>query len=383
MSDKPSRDHQVDNSSPPPRTLKSRTIDAVADLIKDGKATRIVAIAGAGISTSAGIPDFRSPDTGIYSRLDRLNLDFKLPYPEAVFDISYFRHTPEPFYALARARYPDLQNYKPTVTHAFLALLASKGLLHTLITQNIDTLEHRAGVPKDKIIAAHGSIATQRCLDCKTPFDDDAMRMAVLNGEVPHCREPQCNGIIRPDTVFFGEELPERYHAEAPKAVSQDADLVIIMGTSLTVHPVAGLPRLVKEGVPRVLVNLTKAGDIGNRPDDVCVIGESCDEGVRRLADALGWREELEALWRDVGGGEEDGEVKEEKEEASSTKKDGLNILKGDEEVTKLASKMDRRLRISNGHKNWLEKHLEKKLAGPPKPANPIDQEISVLDHKE
>jgi NAD+-dependent protein deacetylase SIR2 len=108
---------------------------------------------GAGISTSAGIPDFRSPETGLYANLARLNL----PYAEAVFSIDYFRNKPEPFYILAQELYPG--KYRPTITHSFINLLHKKGLLLKLFTQNIDCLEREAGVPGDKIIEAHGSFA--------------------------------------------------------------------------------------------------------------------------------------------------------------------------------------------------------------------------------
>ena len=113
---------------------------------------------GAGISTSAGIPDFRSPGTGLYANLSRLNL----PYAEAVFDIRYFRTNPEPFYTLAQEMYPG--KFRPTITHSFIALLEKKGLLLKLFTQNIDCLEREAGVPDDKIIEAHGSFAKYDCL---------------------------------------------------------------------------------------------------------------------------------------------------------------------------------------------------------------------------
>jgi NAD-dependent histone deacetylase SIR2 len=108
---------------------------------------------GAGISTSAGIPDFRSPKTGLYANLARFNL----PHAEAVFEISYFRENPHPFYALAQELYPG--SYRPTITHSFISLLHKKGLLLKLFTQNIDCLEREAGVPDDKIIEAHGSFA--------------------------------------------------------------------------------------------------------------------------------------------------------------------------------------------------------------------------------
>jgi NAD+-dependent protein deacetylase SIR2 len=336
--------HQLVDDSCPPRTLKSRTIDGVAELIKDGEATSIVVLTGAGISTSAGIPDFRSPNTGLYANLARLNL----PYAEAVFDISYFRENPQPFYALARELYPG--KYNPTIAHAFVALLAKKGLLHMLFTQNIDCLERAAGVPEEKIVEAHGSFATQRCIECKTPFPDDLMTEAIESGEVPQCQVPQCNGLVKPDIVFFGESLPASFSGNAIKVA--EADLVIIMGTSLSVHPFASLPGIVREGVPRVLVNLERVGGIGGRPDDVCII-EDCDEGVRKLADALGWREEVEALWKEVGGNNA-----EEALEVVQERKTKDEIL--EEEIAKLTSEVDRTLKISNRHKEW---HLKTKTA--------------------
>jgi NAD-dependent histone deacetylase SIR2 len=240
------------------------------------------------------VPDFRSPDTGLYANLERLNL----PYAEAVFDIGYFRGKPEPFYVLARELYPG--QFHPTVSHAFIALLAAKGILLQLFTQNIDCLERAAGVPEDLIVEAHGSFATQRCIDCQAPFPNDTMRDHVSRGEVPHCKE--CKGLVKPDIVFFGESLPEAFRARSKHA--READLALILGTSLSVHPFAALPEEVRETVPRVLFNLERVGHLGQRADDVLVLGD-CDSGVRKLADALGWREELEEEWRLLVGEKE------------------------------------------------------------------------------
>jgi NAD-dependent histone deacetylase SIR2 len=164
-----SEESRIVDEDTPPQTLKARTVEALAQYIKDGRAKQIVVMVrhvslqyntstngsqtGAGISTSAGIPDFRSPETGLYANLARLNL----PYAEAVFDISYFRDKPEPFYTLAQELYPG--KYRPTITHSFITLLHKKGLLLKLFTQNIDCLEREAGVPGDTIIEAHGSFA--------------------------------------------------------------------------------------------------------------------------------------------------------------------------------------------------------------------------------
>ncbi|KAM0521827.1 hypothetical protein ACHAPE_002389 [Trichoderma viride] len=278
----------------PPETLLERSLEAVAEYIKSGDARRIVVLTGAGISTAAGIPDFRSPKTGLYSNLARL----KLPYAEAVFDIAYFRNRPEPFYVLAQELYPG--KFHPTVSHAFIALLAQKGLLQMLFTQNIDCLERAAGVPSDKIVEAHGSFATQRCIECKVEFPDDKMKKHVLRGDVPRCTE--CKGLVKPDITFFGEALPRAFSEKSHNTAM--ADLVLIIGTSLTVYPFASLPDMARQKAPRVLFNMEKVGSLGSRVDDVLELG-SCDNGIRRLAELLGWTDELEDLWRNIIGDEE------------------------------------------------------------------------------
>ena len=343
--------HELIDDSVPPRTLRSRSIISVAELIRDGQAPRIVVLTGAGVSTSAGIPDFRSPETGLYANLARLNL----PYAEAVFDISYFRQNPNPFYTLAHELYPG--KYKPTVAHAFVALLAKKELLHMLFTQNIDCLERAAGVPAEKIVEAHGSFATQRCIECRTAFPDDLMLSAIQSGDVPHCIVPSCNGLVKPDIVFFGESLPDSFRQNMPKIAQ--ANLVIIMGTSLTVQPFASLPDYALEGVPRVMINLERVGGLGSRPDDVCILSE-CDKGVRDLADALSWREELEAVWTEVYGKEADGDVAEAPPE-TRTKDEIL-----EDEIENLTRQVDHTLMISNGHKQYLEDHLSQKITKGP-----------------
>ncbi|KAL7948539.1 DHS-like NAD/FAD-binding domain-containing protein [Trichoderma barbatum] len=281
-------------ASGPSATLEERSLEAVADYIKSGNARRIVVLTGAGISTAAGIPDFRSPKTGLYSNLARL----KLPYAEAVFDISYFRKHPEPFYVLAQELYPG--KFHPTVSHAFIALLAEKGLLQMLFTQNIDCLERAAGVPADKIVEAHGSFATQRCIECKVVYPDADMKAHIVRGDVPRCNE--CKGLVKPDITFFGEALPREFSEKSHNTAM--ADLVLIVGTSLTVYPFASLPEMARKEVPRVLFNMEKVGSLGSRVDDVLELG-ACDDGIRKLAKLLGWTDELDDIWRNIVGNEE------------------------------------------------------------------------------
>ncbi|OAA36666.1 NAD-dependent deacetylase sirtuin-2 [Metarhizium rileyi] len=318
------------DESVPPETLTERSLSAVADYIKTGRTKRIVVLTGAGISTAAGIPDFRSPKTGLYNNLARLNL----PYAEAVFDIAYFRQHPEPFYVLAQELYPG--KFHPTVSHAFIALLAQKGLLQMLFTQNIDCLERRAGVPAEKIIEAHGSFATQRCIECKIEFPDHLMRDHVFRGQVPRCKEDGCTGTVKPDIVFFGEALPSAFGEKSHQTAM--ADLVLILGTSLTVYPFAGLPDMARHGKPRVLFNMERVGQLGGRADDVMELGP-CDEGVRKLADELGWRDELEDYWRELVGHEE------AERQMRSAKEGGHEV---EDEVQKLAAGVEEALRFDD-----------------------------------
>ena len=122
---------------------------------------KVVFCVGAGISTNSGIPDFRTPGTGLYSNLAALDL----PYPEAVFSMQYFRQDPQPFYTLAQSLYPG--EYKPTLTHTFIRLMQERAMLLRCFTQNIDTLERIAGVQEDLIVEAHGSFANSRCIECR------------------------------------------------------------------------------------------------------------------------------------------------------------------------------------------------------------------------
>jgi NAD-dependent histone deacetylase SIR2 len=301
---------------------------------------------GAGISTSAGIPDFRSPDTGLYANLARLNL----PYAEAVFDISYFRKNPLPFYTLAHELYPG--KYRPTVSHSFISLLNKKGRLLKLFTQNIDCLEQEAGVPGDKIVYAHGSFATQRCIDCQTEYPDDQMKDTIQKMLVPRCIRNTCNGLVKPDIVFFGEALPEAFHRN--RSLPAKADLAIIMGTSLTVQPFASLPSFVREETPRVLINFERVGGLGSRGDDVLLL-QDCDEGVRKLADALGWREELEQEWARTNPqrGKE-----EQPEPPAKSRQEKL-----DDEVEKLTKDIETSLKLSGEATGRLKAELEKDAA--------------------
>ncbi|KAJ2514556.1 hypothetical protein H4217_005691 [Coemansia sp. RSA 1939] len=285
---------------------KISTLDSIVQMVKTGSVSNIVVMAGAGISTSAGIPDFRSPKTGLYANLK----EFNLPYAEAIFAMDYFRENPKPFYTLAKELYPG--QYSPTTTHFFIKLLESKGLLRRHYTQNIDCLERLAGISHERIVEAHGSFHTAHCIEeaCSKEHSREWVKRKIADGETPRCTE--CGSLVKPDITFFGEELPSRFY-ELREEDFASCDLLIVMGTSLLVTPFAPQIDEVKANVPRLLINREKAGELadpnlgfkfdrehlsGENADtrgphrDALILGD-CDEACILLADRLGWKDEL------------------------------------------------------------------------------------------
>jgi NAD+-dependent protein deacetylase SIR2 len=217
------------------------------------------------------------------------------------------------------------------------------------------------------IVEAHGSFASQRCIECKTEFPDSTMKNAVQEREVPRCVREACNGLVKPDIVFFGEALPEAFHRN--RTLPASADLAIIMGTSLSVQPFASLPSFVREEIPRILINLERVGGLGSRADDVLLLGD-CDAGVRRLANALGWLDELEALWRQTNPSEKD---QEEQELPPRTRDERLEA-----EVDLLTRDIDKTLKLSKDHSSRLQDHLKDKKELEQTASAPLENMLSI-----
>uniref|UniRef100_A0A803TT98 Sirtuin 3 n=1 Tax=Anolis carolinensis TaxID=28377 RepID=A0A803TT98_ANOCA len=273
-----------DNSGKAKLTLKD-----VTELIRKKECHRIVVMVGAGLSTPSGIPDFRSPGSGLYSNLQQYNI----PYPEAIFELNYFFQNPKPFFMLSKELYPG--NYRPNYAHYFLRLLYNKGILLRLYTQNIDGLERVAGIPPDKLVEAHGTFATATCTVCRRSYPGEDFRGDVMAEKIPKC--PVCTGIIKPDIVFFGEELPHRFFLHVTDFPM--ADLLFIIGTSLEVEPFASLAGTVCASVPRVLINRDLVGPFAYQPqhNDVAELGDVVS-GVERVVELLGWKAELQDLMK-------------------------------------------------------------------------------------
>jgi NAD-dependent SIR2 family protein deacetylase len=230
-------------------------------------------LTGAGVSVSCGIPDFRSKN-GIYSRL----AEFQLSDPQEMFDINYFRYSPETFYSFAKEIYPS--NFQPSVSHHFVRKLEKNGKLLRNYSQNIDTLETKAGITN--VINCHGSFKASTCLQCCVKYPIKHIEIDIFQKQVPYCK---CGGVIKPDITFFGEGLPTEFHDNINQDM-QKCDLLIVMGTSLKVQPVCNVVELVGDHVPQVLINRNRLA--GRDGFDVELLGD-CDAIISEIEKALYW----------------------------------------------------------------------------------------------
>jgi len=208
-------------------------------------AQHLVALTGAGISTLSGIRDFRGKN-GLYN--DPKNL----PDAEKMFNIDYFVQDPSLFYAKAGSFIYNIDEKEPSVVHTVLGELEQRGILKAVITQNIDMLHQKGG--SKRVIEVHGSAQTHYCLRCAGVRMGFAEAAAIVReGKMPLC--PKCGKVLKPAITFFGEALPVDALQQATHE-SQDADLMLVLGTSLTVHPAAGLPNYtLRSGGDIIIVN--------------------------------------------------------------------------------------------------------------------------------
>ncbi|KAF9305523.1 NAD-dependent histone deacetylase sir2 [Mortierella antarctica] len=297
------------------------TLEQVVELLKTSK--RIMVLTGAGVSVSCGIPDFRSPD-GIYARLS----EFALDDPTQMFDLEVFCDRPELFYSFAREIYPS--NFSPSPSHNFVKLIEDQGKLLRNYTQNIDTLEQKAGI--HSVLQCHGSFATASCIRCRHQVDGSEIKDSIMRQEVAYCkvcptisprssqpterRPPRRRSfgsystdgelsdssdsdsdyedwppLMKPDIVFFHEPLSydfNRYLDEDKDKV----DLLIVMGSSLKVEPVSNIMYQLPPEVPQILINRTP---IMHTEFDVQLLG-NCDTIVAELCRMAGWELKHEKL---------------------------------------------------------------------------------------
>lgn len=280
------------------------TVEDVVSLIK--KCQNILVITGAGISTSLGIPDFRS-DTGIYAKLE----GYGLTDPQEMFDINVFKENPNIFYSFAAELFPldEFKNLLYSPTHAFIKLLQDKGKLLTQYTQNVDNIEEIVGIHPEKLVQCHGSFKEAICIICGYIVPGEIIFNSIQSKTVPKC--PECLkdkkkrkkkekkqkyddddfeidlGILKPNITFFGEKLPKSFDDKIEKDI-YSCDLVICIGTSLKVSPISKIINIIPSNIPQIYISREPVKHIAF---DVNLLSDYCDDIVVNLCNHLGWYE--------------------------------------------------------------------------------------------
>ncbi|TGJ79091.1 hypothetical protein E0Z10_g9672 [Xylaria hypoxylon] len=306
------------------KIMSYNSVDDAVHLLK--RSRNIVVLTGAGISTSLGIPDFRSKETGLYSQLERLGLGIN--DPQEVFNIDVFRDDPTIFYTVAKDILPATKKFSPT--HAFIAMLQNQGKLLTNYSQNIDNIEANAGILPEKLVQCHGSFATASCQRCGHKVRGDTIYDDIKAGRIPRCGKcitalkskgigplkrkrssnstsskrsrrnfedfgddhdddgayniPQA-GVMKPDITFFGEPLPDEFSKRLVKHDRNLVDLVIVIGTSLKVAPVSEVVPFLPSHIPQIYISRTPVTHINF---DIDLLGD-CDVVVAELCRRAGW----------------------------------------------------------------------------------------------
>jgi NAD-dependent deacetylase len=234
-------------------------VERLAELVRESRST--VALTGAGISVPSGIPDFRSPGTGLWENVD----------PMEVAHIDVFRHEPQRFWHFYRPRFGMLSDRQPNPAHVALAQLEERGLLDAVVTQNIDRLHRKAG--SRRVIEVHGTIETSSCMECGESYALERVEELFDDEGVARCR---CAGPVKPDVVLFGELLPQQAMDEAV-SLCAGADLLLCVGSSLEVYPVAGLPAVTRGRGGRLAI-VTKGPTPYDAEADVRLDGDVVSE---------------------------------------------------------------------------------------------------------
>jgi NAD-dependent protein deacetylase/lipoamidase len=244
-------------------------VERLAELIRRSRST--VALTGAGVSVPSGIPDFRTPETGLWANVD----------PMEVAHIDVFERDPARFWSYYRPRFQSLGDKRPNTAHEALAELERRGLLEGVITQNIDRLHGIAG--SRTVVEVHGSIETSSCRQCDASYGLDQMDSLFGAGGVALCAD--CGGPVKPGVVLFGEMLPEGAMRRAQE-LAQAAELLVCAGSSLAVYPVASLPAVTLERGGKLAI-VTKGPTPYDGDATVKLAGE-VDAELQALLAALG-----------------------------------------------------------------------------------------------
>ena len=302
------------NEKPPlVKGLTSLDIKGLANYIKNGYTKKILMLTGAGISVKSGIPDFRSPGTGLYHNIKKYNLS----NPDLLFNRKYIKSNPKPFYSLVKEFIS--KNYSPSISHYLSILFNKKNLLMRYYTQNIDSLDLKAGLTNPYLIECHGHMRTATCSNCNKKINIELIKDIIINDKIPEC--DICKGLIIPDVVMNDDDLPEEFFEQLDKDF-HECDLLIVMGTSLKVEPFPGMIEDPPLDAPRVLINnepvVTYIEELGERNGKLVEIskdrlsqkfkfghflnkrdiflGGDLNENIFLLIKELGWEEDLNKL---------------------------------------------------------------------------------------
>ncbi|MHB1393819.1 MAG: SIR2 family NAD-dependent protein deacylase [Clostridia bacterium] len=209
--------------------------EKAAQIIKKSKAT--IVLTGAGVSTESGIPDFRSPGSGLWEKVD----------PMEALSSRVLYNSPDKFYSLGFKIITSMKDAMPNKVHYIISRLEGLGLIDVVVTQNIDGLHHKAG--SRNVYEVHGTSRTCSCDSCGAEYDSALIEKKVMEGEIPpKCR---CRGIIRPDVVLFGDMLPDCFYDSIKRV--EEAELLLVLGSSLSVSPVNHLADICKK---LIIINL-------------------------------------------------------------------------------------------------------------------------------
>ena len=220
-------------------------IDSASEMVVQSK--KLVVFTGAGISTESGISDFRSPG-GIWDRFDPGELNYQ--------SFMASEAGREKYWQFSKALWPEIANAKPNPGHYAIAELHRLGKLDCVITQNIDSLHQKSGVPEEKVLELHGTLKWVSCLECGQRYPREQIQTRLSSGiKVPRC--DSCGGIMKPATISFGQPMPVQETREA-EARAAACDLFLVAGSSLVVYPAAQMPLIAKDsGARLIIINLT------------------------------------------------------------------------------------------------------------------------------
>lgn len=244
-------------------------VQRASELVLSSKYT--VVLTGAGISTPSGIPDFRSASSGLWTRSD----------PMEVASYSAFRYRPEKFFNWLRPLAEQIWNASPNAAHESLAVLEKAGRIQAVITQNIDGLHQKAG--SHEVIEVHGSMTHMLCVQCKSSYPaEDYCEPFVMSGDLPRCSK--CQALLKPDITLFEEMLPDEAWNKAVDH-SLNAELFLVIGSSLQVTPAAGLPLTALRSGAKLIINTFSPTYLDKRAD--LVIPYDVTESIPAIANSV------------------------------------------------------------------------------------------------